>query len=47
MSDLFIVLGLCFLVILSGALPLLKKRSQDQDLLPPRKETLRDWRSGQ
>ena len=45
MSDLLIVLGLCLVLILGGALPLLRKRPTDDELLPPAKETLRDWRS--
>ena len=47
MNDLFIVLGLCLVVILSGALPLLRNRPQDEKLLPPPKETLHDWRNKQ
>lgn len=47
MNDLLIVLGICLVVVLSGALPLLRKRPQDEKLLPPAKETLRDWRSNQ
>ena len=43
MSDIWIALGICFVVILSGALPLIRKRGNDMPPPPP-KETLRDWR---
>ncbi|MCP5267799.1 MAG: hypothetical protein H6943_02040 [Zoogloeaceae bacterium] len=44
MSDIWIALIICFVVVLSGALPLIRKRGND---IPPPlpKETLRDWRN--
>lgn len=43
MDNLWIVLGICFIVVLGAALPLIRQR--DQAPPPPPKETLRDWRS--
>jgi hypothetical protein len=42
----WIIFGVCVLFIVSGMIPLLRNRSgRDRTPLPPRKETLRDWRS--
>ncbi len=42
MTELWIILGLCIIVIASAALPLLKDR---QETKIPKKETLKDWRN--
>ena len=42
MSEIWIAVIFCIVVVLSGALPLLRDR-HNQRTLPPRKETLRDW----
>lgn len=47
MSDLWIVLALCFVFVLAGALPLIRSRGVRDDPPIPRKETLRDWRNGE
>ncbi len=59
MNDGWLVLIICIVVVLSGALPLLRDRKQGGDRhrvapppLPPRpeaaqRETLRDWRNGE
>jgi hypothetical protein len=43
MSEIWIAVIICIVVILSGALPLLRDRHNQRAPLPPRKETLRDW----
>lgn len=43
MSEIWIAVILCIVVVLSGALPLLRDRHQQRTPLPPRPETLRDW----
>ena len=43
MSNAWIVLGICIIVVLGAALPLIRQR--DQPPPPPPKETLRDWRN--
>lgn len=43
MSDVWMALGICIVVVLSGALPLLRNRGNEAPPPPPR-ETLRDWR---
>lgn len=40
----WIIFALCVVFIVGGAIPLLKNRGNDRTPLPPRKETLRDWR---
>lgn len=45
MNDGWIVLGICIIFVLGAALPLIKERNSGSTPLPPRKETLRDWRS--
>ncbi|MBW7903466.1 MAG: hypothetical protein H3C26_18490 [Rhodocyclaceae bacterium] len=59
MSEGWIALIVCIVVVVSGALPLLRDRDRRHDRrrqapppLPPRpeaaqRETLRDWRSGE
>ena len=42
MSEIWIAVIACIVVILSGALPLLRDRHQQRTPLPPRPETLRD-----
>jgi len=43
MSEIWIAVILCIVVVLSGALPLLRDRHQQRRPLPPRPQTLRDW----
>jgi len=45
MSDVWIILAICLLFVLGAALPLIRDRGSDKTTLPPRKETLRDWRN--
>jgi hypothetical protein len=40
----WIIFGVCIVFILGAAVPLLRDRSRDRTPLPPKKETLRDWR---
>ncbi len=40
----WIIFGGCVVFILGMAIPLIKNRGRDRTPLPPRKETLRDWR---
>ncbi len=44
MSTGFLIFGLCVIVVLAGALPLLRDRGAPKNPPPPR-ETLRDWRN--
>lgn len=44
MNEGWIVLGIIVIFLLSAALPLLRKDRRGDTLLPPAKETLRDWR---
>lgn len=41
-----LVFGICLIVVLAAALPLLRDRGLPKDQ-PPRRETLRDWRNGE
>ena len=43
MNEGWIVLGICLVVVLGAALPLIRDRGREPP--PPRKETLRDWRN--
>lgn len=43
MSEIWIAAIVCIVVVLSGALPLLRDRHNQRRPLPPRPETLRDW----
>lgn len=43
MNDAWIIFGLCLIVVLGAALPLIQRR--DEAPPPPPKETLRDWRN--
>jgi hypothetical protein len=45
MNEGLIVLGVCIVVVLGAAMPLIRSRGLDRTPLPPPKETLRDWRS--
>ncbi|MEF8753997.1 MAG: hypothetical protein V5B60_08675 [Accumulibacter sp.] len=45
MSTLWIVLGICVVFVLAAAIPLLRRDDPDRSPLPPRKETLHDWRN--
>ncbi len=45
MNEGWIVLAICLLFVLGAALPLIRDRGADKTNLPPRKETLRDWRN--
>lgn len=47
MSEAWIVFGICIVVVLGAAIPLLKDRSSGRGSPPPPKETLRDWRKEQ
>lgn len=47
MSEAWIVFGICIVVVLGAAIPLLKDRDSRRAPPPPPKETLRDWRSEQ
>lgn len=49
MNAAWIVFGLCIVLVLGAAIPLLKDRSSTRKLppRPPKKETLRDWRNGE
>ena len=47
MSAGWIFLGFTVVVVLGAMIPLLKDRGSERAPLPPRKETLKDWRSGQ
>jgi len=44
MSEIWIAVIICIVIVASGALPLLRDRHQQRTPLPPRPETLRDWR---
>ncbi|HJW25419.1 MAG TPA: hypothetical protein VJ576_11010 [Rhodocyclaceae bacterium] len=46
MSEGWIVFGICIVVVLGAAIPLLKGRDSGGAPPPPPKETLRDWRNG-
>ncbi len=41
----WIIFVVCVIFILGAAIPLIKDRKHDRTPLPPRKETLRDWRN--
>lgn len=45
MNEAWIILGAVVIFMLSAALPLLRKEQPGDTPLPPKKETLRDWRS--
>lgn len=45
MSEIWIAIVICVVIVLSGALPLLRDRHQQRTPLPPRPDTLRDWHS--
>lgn len=47
MSEGWIALIVCFVFVLGAALPLLRDRGRNDPPLPPKKETLRDWRNEQ
>lgn len=47
MNEGWIVLIVCIVFVLGAALPLISKRGQDRTPLPPKQETLRDWRKGE
>jgi hypothetical protein len=44
MNEGWIIFGICLIVVLGGALPLIRPPRNDAPPPPP-KETLRDWRS--
>lgn len=44
MSDFWIVIIVCLFFVIGGAIPLIRDRGHSRTPLPPRKETLRDWR---
>lgn len=46
MSEIWIALIICIVVVLGAALPLIRDRRRNDPPLPPPKETLRDWRKG-
>ena len=43
MNEGWIILGICLIVVLGAALPLIRPRNDMPP--PPPKETLRDWRN--
>jgi hypothetical protein len=45
MSEAWIAFGLCIVLVLGAAIPLLKDRNSQKAPPPPPKETLRDWRN--
>lgn len=47
MNEAWIVLGICLVFVVGVALPLISKRESDRTPLPPRQETLHDWRNDQ
>jgi hypothetical protein len=44
MSEVWLVLGICLVLVLGAAIPLIRDRGAAKRPLIPRKETLRDWR---
>ena len=44
MSELWLVLGICLVLVLGAAIPLIRDRAAPPAPPLPRKETLRDWR---
>ena len=47
MSDLWIAVIICLVLVISGAMPLISRRHDKSTPPIPRKETLRDWRNGE
>ncbi|MBS1191902.1 MAG: hypothetical protein H6R10_3694 [Rhodocyclaceae bacterium] len=47
MSEVWIALGICIVLVLGAAIPLLRDRDSGRAPPPPPKETLRDWRKGE
>jgi hypothetical protein len=45
MSAGWLFIGLAVVLVVGGALPLIKDRGAARTPLPPRKETLKDWRN--
>lgn len=45
MNEGWIILGICLILVLGGALPLIRPPRRNDVPPPPPKETLRDWRS--
>ena len=45
MSAGWLFIGLAVVLVIGGALPLIKDRGAARTPLPPRKETLKDWRN--
>ena len=43
MNEGWIILGICLIVVIGGALPLIRPRNDPPP--PPPRETLRDWRN--
>lgn len=43
MYEVWLILGICLIVVLGAALPLIRPRNDAPP--PPPKETLRDWRN--
>lgn len=44
MSEAWIAIGICAVLVIGAAVPLLRDRGAKQTPLPPRPETLHDWR---
>jgi hypothetical protein len=45
MNEGWIILGICIVLVVGAAIPLIRDRGKHDTPLPPRKETLRDWRN--
>ena len=44
MSEVWLVLGICLVLVLGAAIPLIRGRGAAKEPPIPRQETLRDWR---
>lgn len=47
MSEAWIAIGICVVLVLGAAIPLLKDHGSHKAPPPPPKETQRDWRNDQ
>lgn len=44
MSEVWIAIGICVVLVVGAAIPLIRERGRDSAPPPPPKDTLRDWR---